>query len=271
MSGDRSPPASPNRRASDGGKTARVEENGGESTDTESAVQTTLTGEVAETDEVIVSAHVGENAAVFPKVLALHVEEGARIADLTCGNLVFWDRVPPGRYDLTATDLDASKSRDSVEGVDCRDTPHAEDSFDAVVLDPPYAAGFFRDRAENRPGTGTHDSFRSAYSSGVAPKGSGKYHRAVLDLYGAAGREARRILRDGGTFIVKVQDEVCANTQELTHIQITDDYEEMGFETIDLFVVVRANRPSVSGMEKQVHARKNHSYFMVYRHCADDN
>jgi hypothetical protein len=38
----------------------------------------------------------------------------------------------------------------------------------------------------------------------------------------------------------------------------------VGFYAQDLFVVVRSNRPAVSRMKKQVHARKNHSYFLVF-------
>jgi hypothetical protein len=77
--------------------------------------------------------------------------------------------------------------------------------------------------------------------------------------------EARRVLKEDGTLIVKTQDEVSANTQELTHIQITNFYEgKLDFYTKDLFVTVRSNKPAVSGMHNQVHARKNHSFFMVY-------
>ena len=42
------------------------------------------------------------------------------------------------------------------------------------------------------------------------------------------------------------------------------EYERMGFAAEDLFVVVRNNRPGVSRMVRQVHARKNHSYFLVF-------
>ena len=71
--------------------------------------------------------------------------------------------------------------------------------------------------------------------------------------------------KEDGTLIVKTQDEVSANTQELTHVQITNFYEgELDLYTKDLFVVIRSNKPAVSGMQEQVHARKNHSYFLVY-------
>jgi hypothetical protein len=39
----------------------------------------------------------------------------------------------------------------------------------------------------------------------------------------------------------------------------------MGFYAKDLFVLVRPNRPVVARLIKQVHARKNHSYFLVFQ------
>ena len=84
------------------------------------------------------------------------------------------------------------------------------------------------------------------------------------DLYADAGREAKRVLRGRGVFIVKCQDEVCANRQRFTHVEIMTAYESMGFAAEDLFVVMRNNRPGVSRAVRQVHARKNHSYFLVF-------
>ena len=64
--------------------------------------------------------------------------------------------------------------------------------------------------------------------------------------------------------IVKCQDEVSANRQRLTHVEIINEYESIGFYTKDLFVLVRTNRPGISRLKKQSHARKNHSYFVVF-------
>ena len=85
-----------------------------------------------------------------------------------------------------------------------------------------------------------------------------------MELYAAAGREAKRVLCNRGVFIVKCQDEVCANRQRFTHVEIMTAYERMGFVAEDLFVVMRGNRPGVSRAVRQVHARKNHSYFLVF-------
>lgn len=228
-------------------------------------VQTTL-GEDESDDELILSAYVARNNEVFPQVLDLHVDDGATIADLTYGKGVFWKDVDLSQYEVYASDLDPEKSP-SGHPVDCRNLPYEDDSLDVVVLDPPYAEGFYRrNKDQLAGGDGSHEQFRKNYSNGeVLDTNGSKYHQAVLDVYYKAGIEARRVLKEDGTFIVKTQDEVSANTQELTHIQITNFYEgELGFYTKDLFVVVRSNKPAVSGMHTQVHARKNHSFFMVY-------
>jgi hypothetical protein len=51
----------------------------------------------------------------------------------------------------------------------------------------------------------------------------------------------------GCILIVKCQDEVSANRQRLTHVEIINEYEANGFYTKDLFVLLRSNRPGVTG------------------------
>jgi hypothetical protein len=211
------------------------------------------------TADVVLSAHAGGNAALFPRILALHVPPGATIADVTHGQGVFWQQVPEGRYRLLASDL--------ATGTDCRALPYAADSIDALVLDPPYMEGLLRPAQATRGGQGSHGALRSYYAAGGegAAPGGGRWHQAVLDLYLAAAAEARRVLRDHGILIVKCQDEVSANRQELTHVQIVTGLAALGFYARDLFVLVRDNRPGVARLLRQVHARKNHSYFLVFQ------
>lgn len=242
-------------------KTNRMDSNTDHNSSTEES------SEIEEDETVVSSWHVATNSEVFPKVLQLHVEEGSKIADVTYGKGVFWENIPLDKYDLYRTDINPEKSPDSPdgEGIDCRDLPYQDNSFDVIVLDPPYAEGYFRRNKDHLAGNGSHAKFRENYSTGTAYTESPKYHQAVLALYFDAGREAKRVLRDDGTFIVKVGDEVSSNTQELTHIQITNFYErELRFYTKDLFVVERHNEPATPGVHNQVHARKNHSFFMIY-------
>jgi hypothetical protein len=204
------------------------------------------------TNKLVFTAYQGTNEDVFPHVLSLYVTEGSTVADVTYGKGVFWKAVPKGAYRLLASDLE--------NGIDCRRLPYAEGSIDCVVFDPPYM---------HTPG-GTahvnHQNYEQYYRNNSAENGSGKkYHEAVLDLYFKSAHEAHRVLRDEGTYIVKCGDEVCANQQRLTHVELVNELTKNGFVIEDLFVLLRNNRPGVSRVLRQVHARKNHSYFLVFR------
>jgi hypothetical protein len=203
------------------------------------------------TNDLVFSAEVGTNADIFPSILGLYVPLRSKVADVTYGNGAFWKNVNPKAYRVLATDLK--------HGIDARDLPYETKSLDCVVFDPPYM---------HSPG-GTahvhHQNFEAYYRNNGDNKTELKYHEAVLDLYFAASREAHRVLRELGIYVVKCQDEVCANKQRLTHVEIINELTKSQFIVEDIFVLVRNNRPGVSRMLKQQHARKNHSYFLVFR------
>lgn len=201
------------------------------------------------TNDLVFSAYVGTNDEVFPRVLTLYVPTGSVIADVTYGQGVFWRRVPTDAYQVKTSDLST--------GVDSRSLPYEVGSIDCVVFDPPYM---------HTPG-GTahvgHQNYESYYRNNRAASEK-KYHEAVLDLYFTAAREAWRVLRHGGVYIVKCQDEVCANRQRLAHVEIINELSTYGFVAEDLFIVLRNGKPGVSRALRQAHARKNHSYFIVF-------
>lgn len=214
------------------------------------------------TSNLIMSAGVCGNADIFPDILKLHVPNGSIVADVTWGKGVFWKNVPESMYLVKKTDI--------ANGIDCRKLPYADSSIDCVILDPPYMEGFYRKEKKHKAGSGTHKSFAEAYSNGneencdIENTGAKKWHAAVTDMYFKAGKEAYRILRKNGILIVKCQDEVSANKQYLTHVEIINEYEKVGYYTKDLFVVVRTGKPAVSRLKRQIHARKNHSYFLIF-------
>jgi hypothetical protein len=232
-----------------------------------------VAGGIPSTD-LVFSAQSGDNADLFTRILYLHVPKGATIADVTFGQGTFWKNVRGGDYNLLASDIDAKSGHDifpshPIEvktGIDCRKLPYGNKTLDAVVLDPPYMEGLYRAVTSHMAGSGTHASFRHAYSNGKPTEADGpKWHDAVVDMYIKAGREAYRVLKRDGILIVKCQDEVSANKQRLTHVEIITAYESLGFYTKDLFVLMRMNRAGVSRLKKQEHARKNHSYFLVFQ------
>jgi len=221
----------------------------------------------SESDEdLTLSAYRADSSELFPKILDLHVEDGARIADVTHGTGVFWQDIDLESRGINLVTSDITPKREDLSWIgDCRTLPLKEDSLDCMILDPPYAEGFYRRNKDHMAGHGSHESFRDTYSGAREYDGSGKYHGAVLHTYFEGGKEAKRVLRDDGTLIIKIMDEVSSNTQELAHIQVTNYYErELDFYTKDLFIQVRKEKPTVVGMNRQVHARKNHSYFLIY-------
>lgn len=201
------------------------------------------------TNDLIMSASMENNSDMFPDVLALYVPIGSKVADVTYGKGVFWKKIPEGTYQLHPSDLKT--------GTDCRNLPYEDQSMDCIVFDPPYM---------HTPG-GTahtnHQNFEDYYQNNKASSDL-KYHEAVLDLYFSGAKEAWRVLKNGGVYIVKCQDEVCANRQRLTHVEIINEFEKNGYISEDLFVLLRTGKPGVSRTINQIHARKNHSYFIVF-------
>ncbi len=226
------------------------------------------------TNDLVLSCYQDSNNAVFPHILKLYVPEGSKIADCTYGKGVFWKDVDQTKYKCFFSDLKREGVPENVKaGVDSRRLPYKAKSLDALVFDPPYM---------HTPG-GTahngHQNFEQYYANNAEideqvakqiwkeTNGSPpKYHEAVLDLYFRSAREAIRVLKSEGVYIVKCQDEVCANRNRFTHVEIMNELAAYGFKCLDILVVMRNNKPGVSRLKNsQVHARKNHSYFLVFR------
>lgn len=202
------------------------------------------------TNDLVFSCHEASNDEVFSQILSLFVSPGSKVADVTYGKGVFWRKIPEGEYELHSSDLST--------GTDCRNLPYEDESFCAVILDPPYM---------HTPGGTAHQGHQNYenYYKNNATSSTAKYHEAVLELYLDAGKEAYRVLGWEGFLIVKCQDEVCANQQRLTHVEVINAYLDLGLICQDLFVVKSKNKPGVSRILRQRHARKNHSYFLIFR------
>ena len=183
----------------------------------------------------------GTNADLFSQALKLYVKPSARIADVTYGKGVFWRLVEPGLYSVEKSDLQ--------DGVDFRDLPYEDESFDAFVLDPPYLNG----------GKGAKQSLNRCYKN----PGHNSY-QAVLRLYLAGTLEAYRVLRRNGIFFVKCQPCVADHRQYFTQQDLNEILSRLGFRCEDEFVLHPSALPMVRHARQQ-HARKNHSYLLVFR------
>jgi tRNA G10 N-methylase Trm11 len=188
----------------------------------------------------ILTATMGTNADLFPHILELYVPEGSMVVDVTYGRGVFWRHVDVSKYDLRPTDL--------MTGVDCRSLPYEDGSIDALVLDLPYMHG----------GNGIKASINACYHN------DNSSHECMIRLYAGGLLEAARVLRKRGIIIVKTQDEIESGRQRLSHVEIIQLLELLGFEIVDLFLLVQRTVPAMRESRQQ-HARKNHSYAIVAR------
>jgi len=196
---------------------------------------------------VIYTARAENNNGFFRDILQLYVPEGSVVADLTWGRGKFWEGTDRSKYKLIR--LDKHTSGDV--RADFSAVPLADASLDAVVFDPPYVTrmGFKRRSKENPNGSNQKSAFG-------LDEGGPKNEKEIDALYAAGTGEARRILKRGGILILKTMD-----TERWRHIDLAN---LPGFKLIDLMVVVTKGRPPGKPYA-QKRARKNHSYFMIFR------
>jgi hypothetical protein len=202
----------------------------------------------------ILTAKQGTNADLFPDILKLYVPENSLILDMTYGRGVFWKNVDISKYFIYRNDLNSDLG-ESHE--DFRETSWDDSVFDAVVFDPPYLyVGGFR-------------TFKASVDAGY-----GNRQRAVEQgIYGVAGvdkmykdgiLEAHRILKPKGILIGKCMDQVMSGKVVMQHRTYINYAESIGFIVQDFFVLVQQSVPTMRH-NYQIHARRNHSYFMVLR------
>jgi len=200
----------------------------------------------------VLTAKQGTNADLFPDILRLYIADGSDILDLTYGRGVFWRNIPDDRYVVTKNDIEDGRGSTSY---DFRELPAAwNESFDAVILDPPYlyTGGFATLRDSIDRGYRNRERARSGIH-GVA---------AVHQMYAQAYIEAYRVLKRGGFLIVKCMDQVMSGKQTWMHTELFRLGEILGFKVKDLFVMVANSTPTMRHTI-QKHARRNHSYFLV--------
>jgi len=192
--------------------------------------------------ELITTAKVGDNSDIFPGILKLYAKPECTIADVTYGKGVFWKKVDKTLYNLLLSDI--------LIGVDYNNLPYHNNLIDVLILDPPYM------------GHSGGKNYSPARNYNVNIK---KYDPKYIEiLYFGGIDEAHRVLIKNGILIIKCQDEIQSGKQNLNHSKIIDYCVENGFIVEDIFILVQKNKP-IMRHDYQLHARKNHSYFVVFR------
>jgi hypothetical protein len=211
--------------------------------------------------EVSSTVH-GTNAHLLANVARLYIADGDRVADVTYGKGVFWHECDTTRFRLFVSDslrVPAASRQGDLFGppaltalrADLRALPYRTGSLDVVVLDPPYI---------HNPGNHVTDR---RYNNRATTKGM--YHADILrELYCRGIQEAYRVLRPAGRLFVKGKDEIESGEQCWSHRELYDAAVRCGFTAKDLFVLHAQATTSALRWDRQLHARKNHSYLWVF-------
>lgn len=189
---------------------------------------------------ILSSVQHGTNADLIAAVAPLYLQ-GA-VLDVTFGRGLWWRRFRPAVF----------VHHDLSDGVDFRDLPHADDSFDAVCFDPPYV-----------PQGGASTKARAAdYRDAF-----GLLSRSELALWAliAPGLvECARVVRPGGFVLVKCTDYVASSRLTLGHVKMLVLADSVGLACHDLIVHNTGSGPGGHNIFTPKRARRHHSYLLVF-------
>lgn len=190
------------------------------------------------------------NAELIRDVADLGLIDGTMTTlDPTYGKGVWWKLFRP--VSLVAHDV-------KLDGVDFRDLPHADRSFQLVGYDPPYVSVGGRK-------TTTMPEFHQRFGMDKAPTSPGTLQ---ADLINPGLDEVYRVLCRRGRALVKCQDYISSGKLWLGRHWTLTHAIDVGFKVIDIFEHIGNARPQPStnpdGSERrQVHARRNLSTLFV--------
>ena len=167
--------------------------------------------------------------------------------DATPGRLVWWRCWRPDSLVCRWHNDDA--------GWDFRAMDYEDQTFDAVVLDPPYVS------VGGRTTSGIN-GMHAAYGMDGAPLTP----QGVQDDINAGLEECWRVVRKGGIVLVKCQSYVSSGKlwPGLFHT-FNHATQSCGFQVVDHLTHVAGPRPQPEGRGPQKHARRNSSDLLVLR------
>lgn len=181
------------------------------------------------------------NAELIEDVAHLYIDDAALVLDVTYGRGKWWTRFHP-RY-LLAHDLL------TLDGVDFRKLPEADETVDIVAFDPPYVSMGGRT-------TSTIPDMTARYGMLDAPRTPADLRAYIADGLAQCARVTRRLV------IVKCQDYISSGTYQPATNWVIEDAATFGLDILDRFEHVTRPRPQPPG-RRQVHARRNLSTLFV--------
>lgn len=198
----------------------------------------------------IPSVWTGEDCELLEAMLRFYPRKPPqRILDATVNVGRFWRR-----SDRPHVGLDINlRFRPDVLG-DNLAMPFRDDCFDAVVYDPPHIPNQGRDRQKD---------FNTRF--GLVVKSSKENGYNLSHLFGPFLQEAYRVLAPEGLLYAKISDYVHNHRLQWAHIDLVNAATSSGFVPCDCIVKVRKEPIVDPKWQVAHHARRRHSYWVVFR------
>lgn len=191
-----------------------------------------------------------DQTEILNAISSLYLDGGIFEVDPTYGrgNLYKSFPVPLHKFDI-------KPRKKGVIEADCRDLQKwlRDDSVGSIMFDPPFLIG----GGKNGIMHGKYGTFRTK--------------EELETFFKQSLHEFSRILRKDGILAVKCMDTVTGRRNYFLHVIAIQMAEKHGYRAEDLFVLVRKNRVMQWNMVTQQHARKFHSYFLVFRKMGANN
>ena len=183
-------------------------------------------------------------------ILELYIPSGQFDYDPTYSKGVFYKTdVPEPKYKSCLTD----------EGLvdffaDTKNLPVKSESLNSICFDPPFTMG--SGPSVKNPKTGSNIINRRF--------GIIKNEKELLSFYYSSLIEFERILKPKGVLVFKCQDCIVSSKQIMSHAAIITAAARLGLYPKDLFILTKKSVILSGKVKKQQHARKFHSYFLVF-------
>jgi len=175
----------------------------------------------------------GSDASIIPALVRFYLKkEQPLILDATYGKGRFWFK-SDFRF---------------LTGMDNRHTSFANESFEAIVYDPPHI--YRKVEVDD-----LRQSVIAFYNLPTAQQG----HRPFLE-------EAMRLLKPGGFVIAKISDEV-AGKGLWNHVVLLNTAIDVGFLPFD-FIIKHRHRSIRNPAQQRHRARKCHCFYVILKKVA---
>ena len=193
----------------------------------------------------VISTLSFDQVEIMENIMTLHCPNGFEL-DPTYSKGVFYKcgRIPQPKhkFDLFPKTEDTKKA--SAEKL-----PLWNCEVSSIMFDPPFVAGHTKDKPTGLIGERFHGF---------------PYVSDLWKWYELCLKEFYRVLKKGGKLVFKCQDTVSSGKQWFSHVHIINEAEKLGFYTKDLFILQAKSRMIGHNHGNQIHARKFHSYFIVF-------